>query len=130
VLQHVLQLAQPGRAWHPDCVCDLLGCESLTTQRSRPQSPRYGGEFSKRGYVRSEDAGNQQTLELLCGISQDQPFLPTSSGRIGLGELHFSVEAQDIEAPGLAHVVERHRTLYSSAARRAISFDRADTRII
>ena len=77
VLQHVLQLAQHGRARHPDCVCDLLSCQSLTTQRPRPQSPRYVREFSKRGYVvRGEDAGNQQALELLCGISQDQPFLP------------------------------------------------------
>jgi hypothetical protein len=47
-----------------------LGCESLTSQRCRPQSPRYVGEFSKRGYVvRGEDAGNQQALELLCGIA-------------------------------------------------------------
>jgi hypothetical protein len=35
------------------------------------------GEFGKRGYVvRGEDASNQQTFELLCGISQDEPFLP------------------------------------------------------
>ena len=103
VLHHVLQLAQRGRARHPDCVCDLLSCQSVTTQRSRPQSSHYVRELSKRGYVvRAEDTGNQQALELLCGISQDQPFLPAwdvfRSHR--LGELHFSVEAQDVEAPG------------------------------
>jgi hypothetical protein len=103
VLQHVLQLAQHGRARHPDCVCDLLSCESVTTQRSRPQSSRYVRELSKRGYVvRGEDAGNQQALELLCGISQDQPFLPARdvfrSHRLGSSISQF--EAQDIKAPG------------------------------
>ena len=78
VLQHVLQLAKNGRAGHPDCLCDLLRSECLTTQRPRPQGPSDVGEFRKRCYVvGAKDACNQLSFELLCGISQDQPFLLT-----------------------------------------------------
>ncbi|MGB7830900.1 MAG: hypothetical protein WBL84_01695, partial [Xanthobacteraceae bacterium] len=53
--------------------------------------------------------GNQQAFELLCGISQDQSFLPAwdvfRSHR--LVDSIFSVEAQDIDAQR-THVAERH----------------------
>jgi len=77
VLQHGLQLPQNGRARQPDCSSDLLSCEDLSTQCSRPQRPRYVCLFNKCSYVvRVENASYKQTLKHLRGIGQDQSFLP------------------------------------------------------